>query len=122
MASRAPIWATWARWAAPMWRRLDVPNLMAGAVLGWLIGLPFYLKDRAEADRSHEAERVATEAKRAEDRREAQLMLRAIEQVGGQATFVRDASGNIVDIRIDLAAAGRAQSSATGALSVVPAR
>lgn len=124
MASRVPIRAIWADWAAlarPLWRRLDVLNLVAGAVLGWLIGLPVYLKDRAEADTAREAERVAAEAKRAEDRREAQLMLRAIEQIGGQARFVRDPSGNIVDIRIELAAAGQAEASATATLSVIPA-
>lgn len=123
MTRSAPARAVWTLCAAlngALWKRLDFPNLLVGAVLGWLIGLPFYLKDRAEAAAVRATDFAGAEKQRVDDHRKNQLMLRAIEQVGGQATFVRDASGDIVDIRIDFAATARTVPSATATLSVVP--
>lgn len=93
-----------------MFTKLDFPNLIAGtllgAVIGWVISAYYYQKSLDDAKVS------ALERERVD-----QLLLKGIESVG-TIKYARDANGNIRGVSIELRADATASTSGSASLSV----
>lgn len=89
--------------------KLDIPNLIAGTILGaavgWITSIHFYEKSL------NDAKTGALEKERVD-----QLILRGIESIG-TIKYARDANGNIQSISIELNANASASASGSASLS-----